>query len=209
MKYKYDSPLEGRIGPEKYFCSIVWRNGIITADEPVSAGGTDQGPDPHSLLLASLASCTMITLRMYIDRKGWTIPEVRVKVNMFKDPTNNDPVIDCDIEVPLDVDDEKRVRLREIAGHCPVSKILENPTKVRTFMNRNPADAKTIDYKADGINIHWKPDVCQHSTRCFKQLPSVFNPREKKWVNVDGATPEEILAQVKRCPSGALTASLS
>ncbi|OYX86206.1 MAG: hypothetical protein B7Y83_02350 [Flavobacteriales bacterium 32-34-25] len=50
-------------------------------DEPEITGGKDLGPDPYSALLASLASCTLATLRMYIDRKGWDIPEINIAVN--------------------------------------------------------------------------------------------------------------------------------
>ena len=58
----------------------------------------------------------------------------------------------------------------------------------------------------DKISVLWKPELCQHSTRCWKLLPLVFNPKLKKWINPDGASPEEIENQVRKCPSGALTA---
>jgi uncharacterized Fe-S cluster protein YjdI len=35
-------------------------------------------------------------------------------------------------------------------------------------------------------------------------LPQVFDIREKRWVRPELATPEEVIAQVARCPSGAL-----
>ena len=78
MQYKLDKPVHGTIGTEKYQCSIEWRNGKFIADEPVTAGGKDTGPDPYTLLLSSLASCTLVTMRMYIDRKGWDISEIAV-----------------------------------------------------------------------------------------------------------------------------------
>jgi putative redox protein len=72
-------------------------------------------------------------------------------------------------------------------------------------MFRDSATEKQIKYANDKITVVWKPEFCQHSTRCFTQLPEVFNPLIKKWINPDGASPERIIEQVKRCPSGALT----
>lgn len=56
MKYKLEKPIHGEIGTTKYRCTMQWRNGTFIADEPVSSGGADEGPDPFSLLLSSLAS---------------------------------------------------------------------------------------------------------------------------------------------------------
>ena len=73
MKYQLEKPVQGSIAKKKYQCTIEWRNGKFIADEPPSIGGEDSGPDPYTLLLSSLASCKLITLRMYIDRKGWEL----------------------------------------------------------------------------------------------------------------------------------------
>ena len=85
MKYKFADPIRATIGDIKYQCTFKWSNGQFIADEPVTLGGNDTGPDPYTLLLSSLASCTLITMRMYIDRKQWQIPEFAVNVNMYQE----------------------------------------------------------------------------------------------------------------------------
>ena len=61
------------------------------------------------------------------------------------------------------------------------------------------------EYTNGEITIIWQPDLCIHATCCFVDLPSVFHPEKRPWINPHGATTEEIIAQVERCPSYALT----
>jgi putative redox protein len=205
MQYKFDKPVRGTGGAEKYQCTIEWRNGKIIADEPVSSGGKDSGPDPFTLLLSSLISCTLITLRMYIDRKGWDIPSIAVNANMYQETKDGKTItiMDRDILFLSPVSEEQKTRLQEIASQCPISRILENDVKVRTFVFRD-GDTRKIKYGNEEITVVWKPDFCQHSARCWTQLPSVFNPTIKKWIDPNGASPEQIERQISLCPSGAL-----
>jgi putative redox protein len=205
MKYKLDKPIHGSIGKEKYQCSIEWRNGKIITDEPPSNGGMDLGPDPYTLLLASAASCALVTLRMYIDRKNWDIAVIIVNANLYQETVDGKmtTIIDRDIVVEDSVPNDQKVKLQEIAGLCPISRILENDIKLRTFVFKT-GETKTIKYGNEEITVLWKPEFCQHSTRCWKQLPQVFKPSVKKWIDPDGAPPERIHEQVLRCPSGAL-----
>ncbi len=103
------------------------------------------------------------------------------------------------------VDEEQKTRLQEIARHCPISKILENAIRVRTYVFRNGDTKKVVNYANDEITVVWKPEYCQHSTRYFTQLPKVFKPQQKKWIDANGTPSTEIIEQVKKCPSGALT----
>ncbi len=63
----------------------------------------------------------------------------------------------------------------------------------------------TRKYSNGEVTIIWKPDVCIHSAICFKGLPEVFDPRVRPWINAQGASSLQIIEQVKKCPSGALT----
>ena len=134
MQYMLENPVHTSIGREKYQCTISWRNGIFIADEPVKSGGKDLGPDPFTLLLSSLASCTLVTLKMYIDRKGWAIDNIEVEANM-QQVKEGDKIITTiyrDIKFPGEITEEQKKRLLQIASACPVSKILENQIEIIT-----------------------------------------------------------------------------
>ena len=206
MEYILTNPVTASIGMEKYKCIVTWRNGQFISDEPEIAGGKDLGPDPYTLLLSSLGCCTLATLRMYIDRKGWDIPQIAIAVNMFfkLEGDKKITIIDRDLNFLSPVTDEQRERLTQIAKVCPVSKILEGEIQVRTFAYTGTEVEKTHSYTNGEITVEWRPELCKHAARCATQLPQVFNPAAKPWVNMDGATSREIVEQVARCPTGAL-----
>lgn len=135
MKYALEHAIFGNIGQEKYKATIEWRGGIITADEPVTVGGKDLGPDPYTLLLSSLVACTLSTLKMYIDRKEWAINTITVTANMYQ---KNDPdfstVIERQISFDSSITAEQKDRLLQIAAKCPVSKILEHNITIQTSL---------------------------------------------------------------------------
>jgi uncharacterized Fe-S cluster protein YjdI len=64
---------------------------------------------------------------------------------------------------------------------------------------------ETLKYTNNEVTVVWKPKACIHSTICWKGLIEVFNPKERPWVKMDGATTEKIIEQVRQCPSGALS----
>ncbi|MFT4602618.1 MAG: putative Fe-S cluster protein YjdI [Arenicella sp.] len=60
-------------------------------------------------------------------------------------------------------------------------------------------------YPKDDIEVIWDQSKCQHAAECVKGSPNVFKPNEKPWIQSEGASKEEIMATVSKCPSGALT----
>ena len=60
------------------------------------------------------------------------------------------------------------------------------------------------EYSNGEITIVWRPALCTHVTFCFCELPEVFDPEKRPWVNPHGASTERIIAQIDVCPSGAL-----
>ena len=66
-------------------------------------------------------------------------------------------------------------------------------------------DHITKRYSNGEVTVVWQPALCIHSGNCARGLPLVFNPRRRPWVDVTAASTAEIVAQVRKCPSGALS----
>ena len=102
----------------------------IVSDEPLAIGGADAGPSPQELLLASLSSCTAITLRMYIDRKMWVVDHIHVNVNLFD--IDGGTLIKLKLSFEGELSDEQKKRLIQIASSCPIHKLLTGKITIET-----------------------------------------------------------------------------
>jgi putative redox protein len=119
----------------------VGRHGLL-ADEPVAAGGTDTGPTPYDLLLASLGACTSMTVSLYARRKQWPLEAVTVRLRHSKihaadceeceTRTGLLDRIERDVELHGELGDEQRARLLDIASKCPVHRTLTSEIEIRT-----------------------------------------------------------------------------
>ncbi len=126
----------------KFLTQIQTGRHMLTGDEPEEVGGEDMGPSPYQLLTSALGACTAMTMRMYADRKGWDINEIRVHLNHEK--RHGDDCADCEkptskidhferlIEIDSQLDDGQVARLLEIANKCPVHRTLEGEVKIET-----------------------------------------------------------------------------
>ena len=91
-------------------------------------------------MLGALGSCTTMTLHMYANRKGWDLQKVEIDLSLDKvraeevDAYDGDARFVYTIQQALrfhgDLDEKQRARLMEIAGKCPVHRILDGPTLV-------------------------------------------------------------------------------
>jgi putative redox protein len=130
-------------GSGTYTQQILAGQHRLVADEPRPIGD-DAGPTPYDLLLAALGACTSMTLRMYADRKGWPLEEVRVTLRHSRihaeDCAHCETTkgwidhIDRDVELTGDLDDDQRQRLRQIADRCPVHQTLTSEIDIATTL---------------------------------------------------------------------------
>lgn len=110
------------------------------SDEPTRVGGDNSGPDPYELLLAALGSCTSMTLRMYANRKKWSVSNIRVTLSHERDhgadcercdqPNQVIDVIKRSIQVDGDLDETQKARMLEIADRCPVHRTLTGDLRI-------------------------------------------------------------------------------
>jgi putative redox protein len=109
----------------------------LNADEPERRGGTNTGPAPFELMLASLGACTAITLRMYSERKQWDLGTTSIKLRLTREG-EEPPRIERQISVTGKIDGEQRQRLLEIAEKTPVSRVLAAGVSMTTVLETTP-----------------------------------------------------------------------
>jgi uncharacterized OsmC-like protein/pimeloyl-ACP methyl ester carboxylesterase len=127
---------------DNFTTTIQTRKHDFVADEPESVGGDDFGPSPYDFLSAGLAACTVMTLKLYAQRKKWDLQEVFVYITYSK-KHSDDLMQDDDKSSKIDhlqkrlklvgnLNEKQKARLKEIASKCPVHKTLISETIIET-----------------------------------------------------------------------------
>jgi len=83
-------------------------------------------------------------------------------------------------------------------------------TKVEPQTSQSDAKSPVTikEYRNQDIVVYWNPQMCSHAGKCWGGLPEVFNTSKRPWVNVNGASAEEIIRTIDKCPTRALQYSL-
>ncbi len=127
---------------DNFTTSIQTKKHAFIADEPDSVGGDDFGPSPYDYLSAGLAACTVMTLKLYAERKKWDLQEVYAYITYSK-KHSDDLMLNMDKPKRMDhlkkrlkfvgnLNEDQKNRLQEIASKCPVHKTLQTEVIIET-----------------------------------------------------------------------------
>jgi len=108
-----------------------------TSDVGKLLGSNDAAPDAHDLLDSALAACTALTLELYIRRKQMAVRDLRVEITHEESKGDDGRVryaLQRTLHVDGDLSDDERARLVEIAGKCPVHRILTGQIDIATTL---------------------------------------------------------------------------
>ncbi len=111
-----------RLGKLRHRVDVNGRHTIVT-DEPRRLGGTDEGPAPHELLPAALASCIATMVALYAERHEWEVGDARVEVEY--DPESEPRHFNTELHLPGDLSPDQVRRLERVAESCPLRRALE------------------------------------------------------------------------------------
>ncbi len=130
---------------DNFTTSIQLNKHFLIADEPESIGGDDFGPSPYELLISSLAACTVMTVKLYAQRKKWDVKEVyvymshkKIHVKDMSDGSGSTQRLDHiskRLEFKGDLTVEQKDRLIEISGRCPVHRTLQSEVLIDTILS--------------------------------------------------------------------------
>lgn len=123
----------------------------LLIDEPASVGGMGSGPNPYDLMSAALGACTLMTIRLYAQRKAWPLTHVRVRVTHQRGALQARDVFAREIHLEGPLDAEQTQRLKEIAERCPVHLTLERGSDVTTTL---VTDAEALAGKSGTLCAH-------------------------------------------------------
>lgn len=107
---------------ENYACELRSEKHKIIADVDSSLNGTDLGMNPHEILESALAACTLMTIKMYAQRKNIELGLLDVKVKILKEGIES--TIDRKINFDKSLDNEMKAKLLNIANRCPIHRLL-------------------------------------------------------------------------------------
>lgn len=113
----------------------------LRADEPISVGGTDAGPDPYDYLMIALGACTSMTVGLLARRRKWPLEDIAVSLRHSRIHAKDCEEcitkeglldrIDVEIELTGPLTSEQHAELMKAAAHCPVHRTLTSEINIK------------------------------------------------------------------------------
>jgi putative redox protein len=126
----------------KYVQAVSVGPHVIYSDEATDVCGNETGPNPHELLMASLGACANMTVQMYAERHQWPLKGVHAVVSharVFAEASADSHAkirmvdrIEIEISFAGNLSAGQQQRLLEIAGRCPVHRMLDSQIQIDT-----------------------------------------------------------------------------
>lgn len=154
-----DTVIVSETGQGKYQVEARVGTSAFLLDEPVSAGGLGTGPNPYALLAAALGACTTMTIRLYADRKGWSLKHVETAVRHSRTGLNAKDHFTLDIALEGALTPEQRARIMEIAERCPVHLTLTRGSEVAARL-RTTREAEVIRLADSPAHMECMREAC-------------------------------------------------
>ncbi|HSV61603.1 MAG TPA: OsmC family protein [Variovorax sp.] len=112
------------------------RQHAIAVDASPAGGGKDEGPSPHDLYDAALASCKALTVLLYARRKGMALEDIEVLVDRDDSQERQGTYrLKTSLRLVGNLDEAQRAELLRVAGKCPVHRLMsEVKTEIETVL---------------------------------------------------------------------------
>jgi putative redox protein len=111
--------------------SIHIRDHVMTTDMSVAEGGKDGGPSPVEILGASMGACLATMVQAYCDTRGYTDGDVGVSLTVeLVDNPNRVGGFVADVELPRDVPEKDKEKLKKLALRLPVPATLRGEPRM-------------------------------------------------------------------------------
>ena len=151
-----DAVVARATGDGKFQVRIETGEHSFLMDEPVAYGGLSSGPSPFDMIGAALGGCTLMTMRLYAERKGWTLDGLSVRVTHRKSSPEARDQFERSIHFGEGITVEQRDKLLSIAERCPVHLLLERGADVSTSV----AEAELASATGGGLHEQVIDELC-------------------------------------------------
>ena len=109
----------------------------IETDQPKCSGGNGTAPEPFSLFVASIGTCTGVYVLGFCQKRKIPTEDIELILRMDKDKeTNMIDKINIEIQVPENFPDNYKNAVIKSAELCTVKKHLEKPPIINIYVNK-------------------------------------------------------------------------